>query len=280
MIWVQHDLYKNFIRSFNIGDINMSLDIFRSELTDILIHKTQDFFDLLEKLKIKYDKKASFQELLNLTLKEFKKNEKFVRGLAFIIGQNAEVIKNNPKISWIKLLDGIKKGIEHIADYFQENPRREKLFVKKTLEMIELKSSVSGDVQRPVIKKDNTLAWVIGLTVLGVAGYFIYRHFNKIHEDRLRAESLRIGQQNINTDLLVDSNTTPNVKPTQMPTMATGGSLNAAQPKPVFEHINDPAYNVSTDVLLPANDVAMPNANSQAQNGVQIQVQPISNAKT
>jgi hypothetical protein len=97
MIWVQHDLYKNFLRSFNTGDINLSLDIFRSELSDLLTHKPNDFFSLLEKVKIKFNKKASYEELLDIVLREMKVNEKFVRGLAFIIGENNQVNKKNPK---------------------------------------------------------------------------------------------------------------------------------------------------------------------------------------
>jgi ribosomal protein L20 len=265
MIWVQHDLYKNFLRSFNTGDINLSLDIFRSELSDLLTHKPNDFFSLLEKVKIKFNKKASYEELLDIVLREMKVNEKFVRGLAFIIGENNQVNKKNPKISWVKLLDGIKRGIEQIAVYFEQNPKQERLFRRKALDMVELKSSVIGDDNREIKKKDNTVLWILGITALGVAGYLIYRHFNKIEEAKLRAESL-------------------NIKET--PKMELGGDLSVNQllakeaPK-VNPLINDPSYNVSPDVLLPEmNNIPQmqnPNANIGNSNagGIQIQVQPM-----
>jgi len=263
MIWVQHDLYKNFLRSFNSGDINLSLDIFRSEVSDLLTNKTTDFFALLDKLKIKHNKKQSYEELLDIVLREIKTNEVFIRGLAFLIGENNQVNKKNPKISWIKLLDAIKRGIEQIAIYFEQNPKQEKLFRKKALDMVELKSQIIGDDNRGLKKKDNTVLWILGIAAIGVAGYLIYRHFNRVDEARLRAESL-------------------NIKSPEVPMLEKGGDLKLGELKePVFEHINDPAYNVSSDVLLPETSIPqMPNPNSNMVNGntggIQIQVQPMS----
>jgi hypothetical protein len=266
MIWVNHDLYRNFLQSFNTGDMNLSLDIFRSEVSDILTQKTESFFALLDKLKIKYNKKATYQELLDLIIREMKVNEKFVRGIAFIIGESNEVNKKYPNISWIKLLDAIKRGIEQIANYFEENPRQERYFVKKTLEMIELKSSITGDDTRDLTKKDNSLLWFFGIVALGVAGYLVYRHFNKITEDKLRAESLKAPDLSL-----------------KQPIMETGGQMPSVPA--VVEPINlDPEYNVPTDVLIPEQPI-MSNPNPPMQNGnlgnqnmgVQIQVQPMAN---
>jgi hypothetical protein len=174
-------------------------------------------------------------------------------------------IKRIQKISWVKLLDGIKRGIEQIAVYFEQNPKQERLFRRKALDMVELKSSVIGDDNREIKKKDNTVLWILGITALGVAGYLIYRHFNKIEEAKLRAESL-------------------NIKET--PKMELGGDLSVNQllakeaPK-VNPLINDPSYNVSPDVLLPEmNNIPQmqnPNANIGNSNagGIQIQVQPM-----
>lgn len=280
MIWVQHDLYKNFLKSFKIGDMNMSLDIFRSEISDLLTHKTDDFFMLLDKIKIKHKKKQSFEELLDIVLREIKKNEKFVRGLAFLIGQNNDVVGKNPKVNWVKLIDGIKKGIEQIANYFEQNPRMEKLFRKKTLEMVELKSSVIGDITRPINKKDNTVLWVFGLIAVGVAGYFIYKYFNKIEEDKLRAESLNLGNKkpDLNQPNDILSNPTQNVGNVSG-VMQNGGGLqqNNQVNKPLFDHINDPAFNVPSDVLIPETPINQNLPQNQVANGIQIQVQPMQN---
>jgi len=277
MIWVQHDLYKNFLKSFKIGDMNMSLDIFRSELSDLLTHKPDEFFSLLEKIKVKHNKKESFEELLDIVLREMKKNEKFVRGLAFLIGQNNDVVGKNPKVNWVKLIDGIKKGIEQIANYFEQNPRMEKLFRKKTLDMVELKSSVVGDITRPLNKKDNTVLWIFGIVAVGVAGYLIYRHFNKIKEDKLRAESLNTGNKKLEFN---PTNEIPSIETQKVGgVMENGGGLqqNNQVNKPLFDHVNDPAYNVSSDVLLPETPVIQPMPQNQVANGIQIQVQPMQN---
>jgi hypothetical protein len=260
MIWVQHDLYRNFLKSFNSGDINLSLDIFRSELSDLLTHKPNDFFMLLDKVGIKYKKKQSYEELLDIVLREMKVNEKFVRGLAFIIGENNKVNKKNPKISWVKLLDTIKRGIEQIAVYFEKNPRAEKLFRRKALDMVELKSSVIGDDNRDLKKKDNTVYWIIGISVIGVAGYLVYRHFKKLDEARLRAESLNgsnLPKMELGGDLSV--NDSINANNSLVDNNASGLNNNSM--------INDPSFNVSPDVLQPEVIVPqMPNPNNNIQN--------------
>lgn len=289
MIFVKHDFYKNFLRSFNSGDINLSLDIFRSEITDLLTQKTDDFFSLLHKVNIKHKKNQSYEELLDIVIREIKTNEKFVRGLAFIIGQNNNVIKKNPKLSWIKLLDGIKRGIEQIATYFENNPRQEVLFKKKSMDMVQLKSSVVVDDTRALVKKDYTLHWIIGVTIIGVAGYLVYRHFQKIEESRLRIESLNL---------------------TETPKMELGGDLGVAVPPVVGsqelpiqqmnnaapvknDFSNRPEYNVTTDVLIPEmpsanqtmnqniiqnpnNNIGNPNNQMSGQGTVNINVQPMS----
>lgn len=260
MIWVQHDLYRNFLKSFNSGDINLSLDIFRSELSDLLTHKPNDFFMLLEKVGIKHKKKQSYEELLDIVLREMKVNEKFVRGLAFIIGENNKVNKKNPKISWVKLLDTIKRGIEQIAVYFEKNPRAEKLFRKKALDMVELKSSVIGDDNRDLKKKDNTVYWIVGIAVIGIAGYLVYRHFKKIDEAKLRAESLSnsgLPKMELGGDLSVNDSINNN---------SLVGN-NTSEISNVNAMSNDPSFNVSPDVLKPEVIVPqMPNPNANIQN--------------
>lgn len=260
MIWVQHDLYRNFLKSFNSGDINLSLDIFRSELSDLLTNKPNDFFMLLEKVEIKHKKKQSYEELLDIVLREMKVNEKFVRGLAFIIGENNKVNKKNPKISWVKLLDTIKRGIEQIAVYFEKNPRAEKLFRRKALDMVELKSSVIGDDNRDLKKKDNTVYWIIGIAVIGIAGYLVYRHFKKVDEARLRVESLNgsnLPKMELGGDLSV--NDSINTNNSLVDNNASGLNNNSM--------INDPSFNVSPDVLKPETTIPqIPNPNAIIQN--------------
>ena len=78
MIWVQHDFYKNFIQSVNSNDIDLTLDIFRSELSDLLTYQQVKLFSLFDKLKISYGKNYSYERLLDIIIRELQ-NEKFVR---------------------------------------------------------------------------------------------------------------------------------------------------------------------------------------------------------
>lgn len=247
MIWIQHDFYDNFVKSVQTGDIDLSLDIFRSELSDLLTYKSKNVFGLFDKLKISYSKKASYQELVDIIINQIKKNQKFVRGLSFLIGESNEVAKKNKKEDWQKLLNNITNGINVVAKYFIDNPKRENLFKRQIKDMIGLKSSVTGNDNRELEKKDNTVLWIIGIAAVCVAGYFVYRYFDKKRQDRMRLDSL-------------------NPNPTPLPILDKVEVPNANQvnqsvaptPQPI-----DPSFNVPDDVLLPENP--MPNAGGSVQ---------------
>ena len=254
MIWVQHDLYKNFTHSVKSGDIALSLDIFRSEITDLLTYNSQKLFSLFDKLKITYNKKAAYSELLDIIVKEIKTNEKFVRGLSFLMVESSNTIKQNKKVAFVKILNSITKGIKLIAKYFLDYPAKESLFKRKTLEMLGLKSSITGNDSRELKKKDNTVLWILGIVAVGVAGYFIYRYFDKQKEARLKAESL---------NRMANGGAIGAIP--QVPTETLSAPVPAPPPAPI-----DPAYIVPTDVLLP--ETPTPN---NGMSSVQINVQPM-----
>jgi hypothetical protein len=258
MIWIQHDFYNNFVQSIDTEDIEMSFDIFRSELSDLLTYRSQSLFNLFDKLKIKHKKKATYEELVDIVIDEIKKNEKFVRGLSFLIGESNEVVKNNKDLSWQKILNRITKGIEIIAKTFVDYPKKEKLFKRQLKEMVGLKSSVTGNDTRQLNKKDNTVLWIVGIAVVCVAGYFIYQYFDKQRQERMRLESLNPKSPNL--DSLNNTPHTPQPNSTPTPT-----------PTPIPEKPIDPAFTVPSDVLLPEQP-NIPNSNAANTGTVQINV--------
>ena len=277
MIWVQHDFYRNFTSSSNSNNIGLGLDIFRSELSDLMTYKSEVLISLFDKLKIKHSKKPSYEELLDTTIREMKINDKFVRGLSFVIGENNNVIKNNKNVSWEKLLNGITKGIKKIGKYFLDNPRQEKLFRKKALEMTGVKSSIMGDDNRDLKTKDNTVLWVIGIGLVCVVGYLVFRHFDKIKQDKLRAESLNsLGSKletggSLNPPTPLDATGTANPNPANPVAPIT--PINPIAP--VAPVNTAPEYNVSSEVLLPPSSIATPMTPAPMNNGgVNINVNP------
>ena len=279
MIWVQHDFYENFTQGATSNDIDLSLDIFRSELSDLLTYKSEALFSLFDKLSIKHKKNASYEELLDIVLREMKVNDKFIRGLAFLIGESNDVVQNNKSVSWEKLLNGITKQIKIIKQHFIDFPKKEYLFRKKVLEMTGLKSSVTGDDARILKKKDYTVLWVLGVIAVGVAGYFVWRHYDKIKQDKMRAESLLPkletgGTVLSNNDIVSTPVSVENaVAPTAQvaPVLPATAVTPTVTPAPSPQSL-DPAYNVSKDVLLP---VAPAPVNPSP---VQINVQPMAQA--
>jgi hypothetical protein len=266
MIWVQHDFYQNFVSSVDSSDVDLSLDIFRSEISDLLTYKNKPLYDLLDKLKIKYSKKSSYEELLDIVIREIKINDKFVRGISFLIGEANDVINKNKDVKWDKLLNRITSGIKNISRYFMDNPAKELRFKRQVLDMIGLKSSVSGDSSRDLRKRDNTLLWIAGIVIVGTAAYLIWRHYDKIRQEKMRLESLNVptmgGGGDVNASA-VSQSTDPQAVATNA---AAAPPLPVAPPAPI-----DPAYTVPNDVLIPESQ--MPNA--QNAGNVQINVQPL-----
>lgn len=257
MIWVKHDFYDNFTKSNDTNDIELMLDIFRSEITDLLTYNSDILFKLFDKVSIKYNKKGSYEELFDIVMKNVKENPKFVNGLSFLIAENTKTIKEKADKGWIQVLNKITKGIKKIADYFKENPRQQKLFKIRTLEMLGTKSSITGDDDRELNKKDNTLYWILGIVAVGVVGYFVYRYFDQKKQDRLRAESLKpsegLGElKDINIE-------TPNPKNINVPNqpIVTQKVSNVNMQEPIL----DPDYFVPPDVLIPNRPMPAPNYN-------------------
>jgi hypothetical protein len=259
MIWVQHDLYKNFTHSIKSDDIGLSLDIFRSEISDLLTYNIKSLFQLFDKLKIKYSTRYSYSELLDIIIREIKKEDgKFTRGLSFLMVEGSSTKKQNKKVAWVNILNNVTKGIKIIAKYFKEYPEKQRLFKRKTLEMLELKSSITGNDNRDVKKKDNTLTWILALTAIGVAGYFLYRYFDKQKDARLKAESLRRME---NGGALTSTALSSPIIPDSTPTATAPQAM--PSPLPV-----DPSYVVPSDVLIPESP-AIPNGTSSVQINVQ-----------
>jgi len=289
MIYIQHDFLKNFTQSINTGDITTSLDIFRSELSDLLTYKSDTLYTLCEKVNVKCKKNASYEELLNTILREIQTNDKFVRGLSFLIGENNQVIKNNSGTSWDKLLNQITKGVKVIANYFKEHPKQESLFKRRAIDMIGLKSSITGDDTRSLNEKDNTVAWFLAITALCVGGYFVYKYFDKIKQNKMRADSL-IPKMEFGGgfDIPINNSAPINTPP---PVVTPSTAVNPQPNMPVAgttmpnNFSNDAGYNVSEAVLIPMQPVqpmqgsgtTMPIQNAQPVMAQQAPISQMSN---
>lgn len=251
MIWVQHDVYSNFTNSVNSGDTELAISIFKSELSDLIVYQIDSIFDLFDKLGIKYSKNESDEQILDKVLIEINTNDKLIKGLSFLIAQNNDAINKNKDKSWTSVLNSIKTAIKKINKEFTDNPQSKSLFKNETLNMIELKATKVGDRDRVIVKKDNKLIWILGIAIVGISAYLIYEYFKDKKEKELLAAStppiMETGGT-LDTSQNVASNTAtlPTI-PVVQPSVDT---LNSQNINPINNNL-DPAYNVSSDVLVP-----------------------------
>ena len=260
MIYIQHDFYSNFTNSVNYGDSEFALDILKSELSDLIVYNFEEIIELFKKANLSISAKRSDQDILHKIVENIKVNDKFNRGLAFLMIKNNEGSDDNKKV-----LENTKKLSLHLSKLgkeFIEKPRNQVAFEKDTLDMIEMKSNVKGDRNRKVRSSDNTFWWLLAIIGVGFAGYFIYKYFQNKKDEELRRLSLEPKLNSggeISNELSIPSN---GVDGSVSVNNSVDGNVSAVNQPVVDPRVNHPAYNVGTDVLIPANNIPQNNLNT------------------
>ncbi len=243
MIWVQHDFYSNFTGSVTSGDTGMTLSIFKSELSDLIVYNIDKLFELFDKVGVKYKKTETDEQIVDKVLNEININAKFVKGLAFLISDSNDVIKKNKDKSWTAILNKVSGVIKKISDCFAKNPKSKQLFQKSILEMIATKSSKVGNRNRQIQNKDYTVYWIVGIVVVGIGSYLLWEYSQKRKLKRI--EAMKSGV--FGSGGAVSKEITPEI-PTPEQAIQPVATAPVVPPKPIN---NDPAFNVSHDVLIP-----------------------------
>jgi len=250
MIWVSHDLFSNLTGSVASGDTELTLSIFKSELSDLIVYNTDKLFELFDKVEVKYKKSDSDEVIVGKVLDEMNTNAKFIRGLSFLIAESNDVIKNNKDKKWKTLLDKITSAVKKINTNLAD-PKDRQLFQKQTLEMIEIKASKVGNRDRKIKKKDYTVLWIFGIAIVGVSAYLLFEYLRKKRIEKalaMNVAKMELGGQTAPTDLPPPNSAqvapvNPATQP--LPAVATAPVVPKYDP-------TDPAFNVSESVLVPA----------------------------
>lgn len=185
MIWIQHDFYSNFTSSVGSGDTELATNIFVSEVTDLLVYKTDKLFDLFDKVGIKYSPQQSDEEIIDKIIENIQSNEKFVKGLAFLMAENNDSINENKGENAVKLLNNVSGGIRKIANEFKEKPRFKQSTKIDLLDMTKTKESKVGDRNRRILKKDNTVLWLVLLVGAGFGAYYLWKYVKRKEAEKL-----------------------------------------------------------------------------------------------
>ncbi len=185
MQFLNHDFYSNFKGSVGAGDVEFSLDLWVNEVSDLVVTQTDKVIDLLDKVGISAKRSLSHEAIVDKILDNIGKNDKLNRGIAFLIGENNDLIQKDA--NWKDSIDKIALAYEPIMKNLSENGSLRASVKTDLMQHIKSKAEGSKTNERVVYKEDTpdqarrkhrNLMWgvlagfaVIGLTTWAVCYY-------------------------------------------------------------------------------------------------------------
>ncbi len=203
MLYLDHDFFSNFNSGVESGDNGLVSDIIVNEISEIIVNKTADVIDLLNKVGIKVKDNASDEFIVDSIINNMSTNVKLNKGLAFLVAQNNDAsktplykidkdgkkvqVENKSKNATIRQIDSVASGIIGLGDSFTYKPELKKEFKQNLMSVIKTKSKAVGERKRQHKNNSNTKYWLLAFVVVG-AGIGIYLYIkskNKLEEGGL-----------------------------------------------------------------------------------------------
>ncbi len=214
MIWIQHDFYSNFVNSVGSGDTELTLSIFTSEVTDLVVHDTANLLSMFEKAGVKIRKKASDEEIVDAILDNIQTNNKFVRGLSYLMYEwnGVKELHKQNEAQALSTIGKISACIRKVAKEIKEPSVRRSL-KKDIMAMDALKVGVDGvrsgidgaEKPRDIYKKDNTVLYLMLGVAVAFGAYYLHKYFKAQKEAKLLAAGGAVSTAAA-TPSVVDSN--------------------------------------------------------------------------
>ena len=132
MMFLEHDFYSNFSQSLQSGDRKLINDIIADELSELIVHDYDKVFDLLEKVGVRVNQRISDEQLADLLISEMKTNKKLVKGVAFLISENNNLINNKTdEKSGRKYIEYVNRNLSNSFEKIFSNENEQRKFVKE-----------------------------------------------------------------------------------------------------------------------------------------------------
>jgi len=204
MQFLNHDYYSNFEGAVKSGDVDLTIDLWVNEVSDLIMSDAGKVIDLLNKVGIKTEADVSDEEIVENIMDNIGNNAQLNRGISFLIGEFNGMMKNDK--DWKQKIDNIAATYKTLLDKALKNPTTSGSIKNDIMKQIKAKADAKGDYKRIIFKQEPPVAavketkkkktyYVVGtlavLAVIGI-GIYIYRK-NKKAKALLLADGGNLG---------------------------------------------------------------------------------------
>lgn len=191
MQFLNHDYYSNFEGAVKSGDVDLTIDLWVNEVSDLIMSDAGKVIDLLNKVGIKTEANVSDEEIVDSIMANIGNNAQLNRGISFLIGEFNSMMKNDK--DWKQKVDNIAATYKTLLDKALKNPTTSGSIKNDIMKQIKAKADSKGDYKRIIFKQEPPVAavketkkkktyYVVGtlavLAVIGI-GIYIYRKNKK-----------------------------------------------------------------------------------------------------
>lgn len=191
MQFLNHDYYSNFEGAVKSGDVDLTIDLWVNEVSDIIMSDAGKVIDLLNKVGIKTDANVSDEEIVENIMNNIVINSQLNKGISFLIAEFNGMLKGGG--DWKPKVDNIASTYKTLLDKALTNPTTSGSIKNDIMKQIKAKADAKGDYKRIIFKQvvpeakkkknNRTALYVIGglviLTAIGI-GIYYYRKNKKL----------------------------------------------------------------------------------------------------
>jgi len=138
MRYDNHNFFSNFLGGVNSKDVDLTLDLWVNEVSNLIIDSNDEIISLLNKTGIKAEKTDSYEQLADSILNNINSNSLLNKGICFLIAQENGITPDKNK-DW-------KKAIDTISDKYA-------ILFKSIMSSDKVKASIKADLMEHIKSK-------------------------------------------------------------------------------------------------------------------------------
>lgn len=216
MLFVNHDFYYNVTNSATIKDVDALQDIFTSELSELVVKKPDDILKVFKDSGIKFPKKITLQEIVDICFENLGKNLTFRKSIAFLIADQNNLTKDAPyqnvsvenpekkdskepqkkekQLTWVQKVNGVKESLAVYDKAITENSNEALKAKEETMRKIRSRIESGEKAIYPIVPVPKEKVIAQNLFVLAIIVFVAYKLYKALpSEEEKMAQEMSLG---------------------------------------------------------------------------------------